>query len=1206
MRYHSLIRFLLILFLSGSFGLYAQSVFTVTSNADSGPGTLRAAFNNAAPNDTIRFAVTGRIELTSGTLSFNNSLVIEGPGAELLTVSGDSTYTVFTFNQSGPYNLDISDLTIQGGKPTGLWVNGYNRVRLNGVKFRRNYGVQSSRGGGASVWCTTAEMYNCTFVENLLTYTVGSTPTTEGAGAFVYANRLMMDSCRFEKNTGSASTGSPLSYGSGLYFFPTGSNQKIYISNTVFIENRAFASNGAGLGVGLAVRGTGVSNDGGLIQLENCEFDSNSVFTGYMSGVAIHIDAIDTVIIKGTSVHGHLNGGVGSFGAVFSRARKLMRIENSVFRNNQADNGAAVYMRSHIADSAEFEMDGCLFEGNIHYGGSSTGAIDVAATKNIKISRSRFINNTWTGLTLGPYRGGTEIRDCEFAECPRWDFEIVGIGSSGNPASIHLIENCSFSRTTGFSVHVRDMNSTPNFRHCTWADCYSYMYLHGANSRFTNCIFSYTTTPPTTPVFIFGGGNVLSGGGNISRGNGLSSYLGAGGDLHNTNPQLQALAFNGGPTRTFAIAGSSLAVNHGGTGSLITDQRGYIRDNQKDTGAFEYNAGNPNQVQVVSQSPSTSACTGDNLVLTLTVSGPGPISYQWTFNGSNLPGQNQVNLNLNSIQPAQAGNYTCVVNNGSNADTSSVIAVQVFALPTADAGADQTICAGQSATLTATGGTSYTWNQGLGAGATKTVSPASTTTYAVTVTNANNCSATDNVTVAVNALPTANAGTNQSICAGQSATLSASGGTSYTWNQGLGAGATQTVSPTTTTTYTVTVTNAGNCSATDDITVTVNAAPSANAGANQSICVGQSATLNASGGTSYTWNQGLGGGASHTVSPTSSTTYTVTVTNANNCTATDDITVTVNPIPSANAGSDQTICEGQSVTLNATGSGTYTWSQGLGAGATHSVSPTTSTTYTVTVTNANNCTATDDITVTVNPIPAANAGPDVAICAGQSANLGASGGSSYNWNQGLGAGASQTVSPTSTTTYTVTVTNANNCSATDAITVTVNALPTVSFSGLGSTYCTTDAVVSLVGSPSGGVFSGNGVSGQSFDPALAGVGIHSVQYDFTDGNGCSANSSISTQVSVCTGIASGHIGENPFEVYPNPFQTTLNVRFLSQALSGWSVHVVDLHGKALHIGTTEEADLLRMDFSRLRAGIYFLLIEGDGQRYQEKVVKVGN
>ena len=122
---------------------------------------------------------------------------------------------------------------------------------------------------------------------------------------------------------------------------------------------------------------------------------------------------------------------------------------------------------------------------------------------------------------------------------------------------------------------------------------------------------------------------------------------------------------------------------------------------------------------------------------------------------------------------------------------------------------------------------------------------------------------------------------------------------------------------------------------------------------------------------SYLWDNGLGAGANQTVTPSVTTTYSVTVTNANGCTDTDQVTVTVNPFPTANAGSDQTICAGQSVSLTASGGTNYAWSNGLGNGANQTVSPTGTTTYTVTVTNGTNCADTDEITITVNQLPLA-------------------------------------------------------------------------------------------------------------------------------------------------------------------------------------------------------------------------------------------
>ncbi len=100
--------------------------------------------------------------------------------------------------------------------------------------------------------------------------------------------------------------------------------------------------------------------------------------------------------------------------------------------------------------------------------------------------------------------------------------------------------------------------------------------------------------------------------------------------------------------------------------------------------------------------------------------------------------------------------------------------------------------------------------------------------------------------------------------------------------------------------------------------------------------------------------------------------------------------------------------------------------------------------------------------------------------------------------------------------YSITYTYSDGtCSNSDVQTVTVNALPTVSFSGLALTYCTTDAAVTLTGSPVGGTFSGPGITGNTFDPAAAGAGTHSITYTYTDVNGCSNSSSQNVTVTVC-------------------------------------------------------------------------------------------
>ena len=80
----------------------------------------------------------------------------------------------------------------------------------------------------------------------------------------------------------------------------------------------------------------------------------------------------------------------------------------------------------------------------------------------------------------------------------------------------------------------------------------------------------------------------------------------------------------------------------------------------------------------------------------------------------------------------------------------------------------------------------------------------------------------------------------------------------------------------------------------------------------------------------------------------------------------------------------------------------------------------------------------------------------------------------------------------------------NGCIKSDTIQldVRINALPVVSFSGLDSVYQITDSPVTLTGNPVGGTFSGNGITGNQFDPAAAGLGTHEIVYTYTDANTC--------------------------------------------------------------------------------------------------------
>ena len=526
-------------------------------------------------------------------------------------------------------------------------------------------------------------------------------------------------------------------------------------------------------------------------------------------------------------------------------------------------------------------------------------------------------------------------------------------------------------------------------------------------------------------------------------------------------------------------------------------------------------------------------CDNESATLTATANGgAGGYIYSWDIPAT---GASQ------TVSPNTNTTYNVTVTDANGCEDTDAVTVNVNAAPTANAGTDQTICNGDVANLTASGGTSYSWSSG-GTSANESVSPTSTTTYTVTATNSAGCQDTDDVVVNVNPLPNAFAGNDITVCNGGSATITATGGVSYLWDGGLGSGATQNITNITSpVTYTVTVTDANNCVDTDDIFIDVGPSLSPDAGADTDICLGESHTLNASGGVNYTWDQGLGAGSSHTVSPTTTTTYTVTADDGGSCSGTASVTITVNANPVADAGSDQTICEGEVATISASGGTSYNWDNSLGSGQSHDVSPGTTTTYIVTVTNADGCEDTDDIVVNVNSNPTILASADQTICEGESADITANGTGilTYAWlddQSNIYNGQDQSVSPSSTSTFYVTGLDANNCSATDSLVITVNDLPQIDTSSMQITTgnCLngggTITGLSVIGTPTFSYLWNDGLNNVGNTLSVGGLLPGSYTLNVTDGNGCENNLSVTVGYSNLSSVAAN---DDYATTYPN-------------------------------------------------------------------------
>ncbi len=372
----------------------------------------------------------------------------------------------------------------------------------------------------------------------------------------------------------------------------------------------------------------------------------------------------------------------------------------------------------------------------------------------------------------------------------------------------------------------------------------------------------------------------------------------------------------------------------------------------------------------------------------------------------------------------------------------------------------------------------------------------------------------------------------------------------------------------------------GTCSS---VSVTVNDLPTVNAGIDSTLCVGATYTLNASGANLYSWNNGVGAVNPAVVSPTSNLHYTVTGTDVNGCINIDSVLVSVNNLPIVNAGTDTTLCIAATYTLHASGANTYLWNHGIGALNPANVSPTDTLQYTVIGTDINGCTNTDSVIVNVNVLPNVFAGNDTLICNNVDIVLTASGANTYEWIDVAIGNPVNTDPLTTDSTFIVLGTDLNGCSNSDTMEVTISVVPTINFTIGQDTICTSHSSISLSATPSGGVFTGNGVTGNTFDPATAPTPSPIITHTFTPGHGSTDDEFDVIMVSPCLGI--GENEQNNIFLFPNPASDYLNISSSTSTIT--SIEIVDLTGrkiKTINLNTNSGM----IDINELTNGAYLL------------------
>jgi hypothetical protein len=447
------------------------------------------------------------------------------------------------------------------------------------------------------------------------------------------------------------------------------------------------------------------------------------------------------------------------------------------------------------------------------------------------------------------------------------------------------------------------------------------------------------------------------------------------------------------------------------------------------------------------------------------------------------------NTGVINTDTSTVGSYV-VTYTDTNAATATD-SVDILALPTVIVStSDGTICVGESTILTASGASTYVWNDGVTLNP-RTVSPTTTTTYTATG-NDGFCTSAGSTTITVNALPTVEITGTLTYCAGSTTTLTATAGlSSYLWSTGA---TTQSINVTAGS-YTVTGTDSNGCSATSSASTVVEyPLPTVSISGTLEFCAGQSTVLTATAGlSSYLWSNGE---TTQAITVTSGGSYSVTGTDSNGCSNNDSVSVTEHALPTVSISGTLSFCAGANTILTASGASTYLWSTGE---TTASITVSTGGSYSVTGTGANGCSALDSASVTEYSLPSVSISGTLSYCAGASTTLDAGAGfASYSWSSGE---TTQTISATAGN-YTVTVTDSNGCSNTSAqVSVTELALPTVAISGTLSYCAGSNTTLTATAGLSSYLWS----SGETTQSITATAGSYTVTG--TDANGCSNTSS---------------------------------------------------------------------------------------------------
>lgn len=1178
-------RFLLLLLLVFIYTYHTQATTIPAGNVS---GTWTQAGSPYYINGDITVPASATLIIQPGKkVIFNNTYGITVNGV----IKCEGTVTDSIFFSSATTTINWKGIIINGSTSVqdslkirycvfsnmqnGVTPNDFNYLALKNCRFYKNVFGFASTQGASSAYCDISDnLFHNNQNTSSFGYTLLSLPSRSkiinnifrnnvrgclGILPSVASDTVLIQHNVFDSPSGSGGNAVTLDH------LPVYINAKF--SDNVFKNNNSsynYASPGKGA-IHLSCK---------YASFERDSFINNVTATG--RGGAIYLDGggilnINNCYFKGNSA---VATGVGTYGDIYAEHYSIISINNTTFDRSPKKS-------IFIDENSTLSINRCQFtNGSETIINSSSGSI-------AKVTNTLFANNNGYSILAGN-QGELTVGNCTFAN------NTNSSGSYGKGIYAYTlyklnIYNSIFwgcpSGTCGYDVYINQvyssMSSTISVKNCDIQGGLANVYVSGTTiGTATNNINvnpSFANPSPTTGTIT---------GNNYDYSLSTSSALINKGTPDTTGLKLGNLDLPG----TFRIMSDTVDI-----GAYETPLTPSIRQAQT---TFTY-------------------CEHANTSLSMPVAGANPITYKW-LRGTNTLANTSNTLSFTNITAADTGYYSFIVSNTYGSDTVT-LHIRISPLPVVSFSMPQpTVCA-NSPTIALSGGTP-TGGTYSGPGVTNTTfnpALAGAGSHQIAYTyNSAGCSNSDTNLFQVNPSPVVSFTVAQSAFCINNPSIALGAGTPaggvYSGpgvaNNSLnpataGAGNHQIV---------YTYTNSFGCSNSASKPFQVSALPVVSFATSQnSVCI-NSPTFAINGGSPLGGNYSGPGVAYNAFNPATAGVgnhqVVYSYTNSAGCSNSNSNTFQVSALPVVSfATSQNTLCT-NSPTLVLNG-GTPPGGSYSGPGVTNNnFNPATAGAgnYQIVYTYSNSagCSNSDSKTFQVNASPTVSftvpqntfciGSPSIALGAGVPAGgvYSGPGVTNNSFNPATaGAGNHPIV---------YTYTNSLGCSNSDSKTVQVSALPVVSFATSQNTLCISSPTLALSGgTPLNGIYSGPGVTNNSFDPATAGAGNHQIVYTYTNSAGCINSASETFQVNLCTGMETLISEDHNISIYPNPNNGSFVIASYDLLRE---LRIINVLGQEVGYIRDIDSTLYTIGSLNLSAGIYYASIKTERFTFLKRIV----